>query len=248
MRNVIALTARELRSLWYSPILYVIGALFLMLQGFVFWFLVLALNDPRADAAITISQAFFGPTFFYTTALLITIPFLTMRTFSEEKRTGTLEMLLTAPVTERQIVLAKFFGAWIAYILLWTLTIVFFLFLRRHVAIDWGPVASGYLGTWLLGGTLIAIGILASSLTRNQVISAFLTFVILLFFFSIGILDWFVRDPETSRTIRYLSLLDHLIDFSKGILDTRPLVLYLSISSIALFLAGRIIAHPRWRV
>jgi len=248
MPNVIALTARELKSLWYSPVLYVIGALFLVLEGFVFWFLVLALNDPRADATVSVSQAFFGPTFFYSTALLITIPFLTMRTFSEEKRSGTLEILLTAPVTELQVVLAKFLGAWIAYIAIWVPTIAFFLFLNRHVAIDWGPVWSGYLGTWMLGGTFISFGVLASSLTRNQVIAAFLTFVVLLLFFSLGILAWFIRDPETTETIRYLSLLDHLIDFSKGVVDTRPFVLSGSLTAVCLFLTGRIVANPRWRL
>ena len=247
MGNLLALTSRELKSLWYSPIAYVVGTLFLVLQGFVFWLLVAALNDPRSDVSFTISQAFFGPTFFYSIAVLITIPFLTMRTFSEEKRTGSIELLLTAPVTDAQVVLSKFLGAWIAYILLWASTIVFFLMLRSLTAFDWGPVLTGYLGTWLLGGVLISIGILASSLTRNQVIAAFLAFVTLMLLFSIGILDWFFKDPETSRLIHYLSLLEHLTDFSKGIVDTRPMFYYLSLTTIALFLTRRVISHPRWR-
>ena len=247
MANLWALTLRELKSLWYSPIAYVIGALFLVLQGFVFWLLVAALNDPRSEASFTIAQAFFGPTFFYSIAVLITVPFLTMRTFSEEKRTGSIELLLTAPVTDAQVVLSKFLGAWIAYILLWASTIVFFLMLRSLTAFDWGPVATGYLGTWLLGGVLISIGLLASSFTRNQVIAAFLAFVILMLLFSVGILDWFFKDPETSRLIRYLSLLEHLTDFSKGIVDTRPMLYYLSLTATALFFTGRVISNPRWR-
>ena len=247
MANLWALTLRELKSLWYSPIAYVIGALFLVLQGFVFWLLVAALNDPRSEASFTIAQAFFGPTFFYSIAVLITVPFLTMRTFSEEKRTGSIELLLTAPVTDGQVVLSKFLGAWIAYILLWASTFIFFLMLRSFTAFDWGPVATGYLGTWLLGSVLISIGILASSLTRNQVIAAFLAFVTLMLLFSVGILDWFFKDPETSRIIHYLSLLDHLTDFSKGIVDTRPMLYYLSLTVIALFWTGRVIRNPRWR-
>jgi ABC-2 type transport system permease protein len=94
---------------------------------------------------------------------------------------------------------------------------------------------------------LIAVGILTSSLTRNQVIAAVLSFVLLLILFSVGILDAFVKDPDASRLIRYSSLIDHLRDFSKGILDTRPVVFYLSLTAICLFITQRVIANPRWR-
>ncbi len=247
MTNLVALTSRELKAFWYSPIAYVVGTLFLLLQGFVFWLLIAALNDPRTDPSFTVAQAFFGPTFFYSASVLIIVPLLTMRTFSEEKRTGTIEFLLTAPVTDGQVVLAKFLGVWIAYIMLWALTAPFFLFLRHLTPFDWGPVVTGYVGTWLLGGVLIAVGLFASSLTRNQVIAACLCFVTLLLFFAIGILSWFFHDPETSKMIQYLSLLDHLVDFSKGILDTQPITLYLSLTIAALFLTGRVISNSRWR-
>ncbi len=247
MTTFLALTARELKALWYSPIAYVVGALFLFLQGFVFWLLLLALNDPRADPSWTMAQVFFGGTFFYWFSALIMAPLLTMRTFSEEKRTGTIELLLSAPVTDTQVVLSKFLGAWLAYCAFWALTCVFFLVLRILTPFDWGPVLIGYAGTWLLGAVLIALGVLASSLTRNQVIAAVLSFVIILVLFSIGILDVFVRDPEASKTIQYLSLMEHLRDFSKGVLDTRPVLLYTSVAMICIFLTQRIIANPRWR-
>ena len=224
MTKLVALTARELKAFWYSPIAYVVGALFLFLQGLVFWLLILALNDPRSDPSWTMAQVFFGGTFFYWFASLMVAPLLTMRTFSEEKRTGTIELLLSAPVTDGQVVLAKFLGAWVVYILLWAFTVVFFLVLRLFTPFDWGPVLTGYLGTWLLGGVLIAIGIFASSLTRNQVIAAVLSFVMILLLLSVGILDAFIRDPEASSIVRYLSLMEHLRNFSKGIIDTRPLV------------------------
>ena len=247
MQSLLALTSRELKAFWYSPIAYVVGALFLFLQGLVFWLLILALNDPRSDPAWTMAQVFFGGTFFYWFSVLILAPLLTMRTFSEEKRTGTVELLLSAPVTDGQVVLAKFLGAWSAYILLWTFTAVFFGVLRLFTAFDWAPVLTGYLGTWLLGGVLIAVGTLASSLTRNQVIAAVLSFVVILLFFSVGIFDAFIRDPHASAMIQYLSIMDHLRDFSKGILDTRPMAFYLSLTAICLFLTGRVIANPRWR-
>ena len=247
MNNLLALTSREWKSLWYSPIAYVVGGLFLVLQGWVFWLLVAVLNDPRVDPSWTMAQFFFGGTFFYWFAVLITAPLLTMRTFSEEKRTGSIEFLLTAPVTDAQVVLSKFLGAWFVYGAFWLFTLPLFLLMRSFTTFDWGPVLAGYLGTWLLGGVLIAVGVLASSLTRNQVIAAVLSFVLLLLLFSIGILDVLIRDPEGSKIIQYLSLMEHLRDFSKGIIDTRPMVFYLSLTTICLFLTGRIIGTPRWR-
>ncbi|MBI4003682.1 MAG: ABC transporter permease [Candidatus Omnitrophica bacterium] len=247
MHNLFALTSRELKAFWYSPIAYVVGALFLLMQGWVFWLLLAVLNDPRVDPSWTMAQFFFGGTFFYWFSVLLMASLLTMRTFSEEKRTGSIELLLTAPVTDAQVVLAKFFGAWLAYAALWAFTLIFFFVLRSFASFDWAPVLTGYAGTWLLGGVLIAIGVLASSLTRNQVIAAVLSFVTIMLLFSVGILDVFVRDPEASSLIKYLSLIDHLASFSKGLLDTRPLVYYLSLTLICLFLTGRVIGSPRWR-
>ena len=247
MNNLLALTSRELKAFWYSPIAYAAGALFLFLQGFVFWLLILALTDPRSDPSVTVAQAFFGGTFFYWFSALILAPLLTMRAFSEEKRTGSIELLLTAPVTDAQVVLSKFLGAWLAYILLWTATLPFFLMIRAWSALDWGPILTGYLGTWLLGGVLIALGVFTSSLTRNQVIAALFSFLLILLCFSIGILEAFFRDPDTRQIIQYLSLVEHLRDFARGVLDTRPVVFYLTLSAIALFITGRVISHPRWR-
>ena len=247
MNNLVALTLRELKSFFYSPIAYVVGALFLLLQGWVFWILISVMVDPRVDPSLTMAQFFFGGTFFFWFAVMLLAPLLTMRAFSEEKRTGSIEFLLTAPVTDTQVVLSKFLGAWLSYIMLWMFTMVFFLVMQHWMPIDWPATLVGYLGTWLLGGVLIAIGIFASSVTRNQVIAAVLSFVIIVMLFSVGILDVFVKDPDTSQFIRYLSLLDHLRDFAKGILDTRPVVFYVTLTTIGLFLTGRVIGSPRWR-
>ena len=247
MNNLIALTSRELKAFWYSPIAYVVGALFLLMQGWVFWLLIAVLNDPRVDPSWTMAQFFFGGTFFYWFSALITAPLLTMRTFSEEKRTGSIEFLLTAPVTDAQVVLAKFLGAWLAYVILWSSTLVFFFVLRAFTVFDWGPVLTGYVGTWLLGAVLIAAGVLASSLTRNQVIAAVLSFVAILLLFSIGLLEIFIHNPDTREIITYLSLMEHLGNFAKGLLDTRPMVFYLSATTITLFLTGRVIGSSRWR-
>lgn len=247
MSNLYALTLRELKSWCYSPIAYVVGAVFLLLQGWVFWMLIAVLNDPRVDPSWTMSQFFFGGSFFYWFTVLIIAPLLTMRSFSEEKRTGSIELLLTAPVSSGEVVMAKFLGSWLIYNFLWALTISFFVILNTLTPFDWGPVAGGYIGTWLLGACLMAIGTFASSLTRNQVISAVITFVILLFMFSVSILSMFIQDPEISKLIQYCSLPEHLRTFSRGIVDMRPMVLYTTISAIFLFLTVRVVNNPRWR-
>ena len=247
MNRLLALTLREWNAFWYSPIAYVVGAFFLLMQGWVFWLLVAVLNDPRTDPSWKMSQFFFGGTFFYWLAVLMLAPLLTMRAFSEEKRTGTMEVLLTAPVTETQVVLAKFFGAWLSYCALWAITILYFLFLQLHASLDWGPIFTGYLGTWLLGGVLIAVGLFTSSLTRNQVIAAVMSFVLLLLLFSMSFVNAFVTDPQTRKLVDYFSLLEHFQDFAKGMLDTRPVVFYLTLLASMLFLTIRTVATPRWR-
>ena len=247
MQHLMALTARELKSFFYSPIAYVVGALFLILQGFVFWLLISVMVDPRVDPSITMAQFFFGGTFFFWFAVMLMAPLLTMRAFSEEKRTGSIELLLTAPVTDAQVVLAKFLGAWLSYLVFWLATLPYFLILRRFSSFDWMPVITGYFVTALLGSVLISIGILASSLTRNQVIAAVMSFVVILLLFSVGILEVLIHDPDANKVISYLSLMEHLRDFSKGMIDTRPVVAYASLTCIVLFFTGRAIGNPRWR-
>jgi len=186
MSNLWVLTVREWKAFWYSPVAYVVGAFFLLLQGWVFWLLVAVLNDPRVDPTWNIAQFFFGGTLFYWVSVTMLAPLLTMRTFSEEKRTGTIEVLLSAPVTDAQVVVAKFLGAWLSYCALWGATVAFFLIFQMHGRLDWGPIATGYLGTWLLGAVLVAMGVLASSFTRNQIIASVVAFVLILMLFSLA--------------------------------------------------------------
>ena len=201
MKNLWALTAREWKAFWYSPVAYAVGAFFLLMQGWVFWLLMAVLNDPRVDPSWRMSQFFFGGTLFYWLSVLMLAPLLTMRAFSEEKRTGTIEVLLSAPVTDAQVVVAKFLGAWSSFGALWGLTGFYFLLLRTYTRLDWGPILTGYLATILLGGLFIAIGILASSLTRNQVVAAVMGFALMMVLFSVGFLDVFISDPQSSKLV-----------------------------------------------
>jgi ABC-2 type transport system permease protein len=246
MNNLIALTARELKSFWYSSIAYIVGMVFLLMQGWTFVFLLSVLNDPRVDPTISLAQLFFG-TMWYWFSLMVMAPLLTMRAFSEEKRTGTIEVLLSAPVTEWQVVLSKFLGAWLSLCAYWLVTVSYFLIARMFGPVEWASVWAAYGFTALLCGAFVAIGIWASSLTRNQVVAGFVTFVLVLLLFSVGLMTVFVRDPEASKVIQYFAMLDQARDFAKGVVDTRPLVLHTSIIVMMLFLTIRTIALPRWR-
>lgn len=247
MKNIGPLFSREIRSLIYSPLAYACGTLFMLLQGVVFWILLTAMNDPRFSATASVSQVFFGGTLFYWITVLILIPLLTMRTFSEEKRSGSIEFLLTAPVTEAEVVIAKFLGAWAFYCALWAVSLSLFGVLQFRIGLDWGAILCGYLGTCLLGGALIALGIFASNLTRNQLIAALLSFVMMLLLFSLSFFDVFIADQATSQFLQQLSLIEHLTNFARGFIDTRPIVFYGSLIAIFLFLTERLLTQPRWR-
>ena len=226
---------------------YVVGALFALLQGVIFWLLIAYLNSSGTEIPWSIAQIFFGGTFFFWLALLLVPPLVTMRSFSEEKRTGTIELLLTAPVSDTQVVVAKFLGAWLSYLCLWGSTAGLFLILRSFTPFDWGPVLTGYLIIALIGAVFVAIGVLASSLTRNQVIAAVLGMVGVVLLFSIAFLDGLIREPDARRWVSYFSLVDHVREFSRGTLDSRPVVFYATVIIPCLFFTARTIGSPRWR-
>jgi ABC-2 type transport system permease protein len=174
-----------------------------------------------------------------------------MRLLSEEKRAGTIEMLMTAPVTDFEVVFAKWLGAVALYTLMWALTVLYVLILRHFsatAALDLGPIASGYVGVLIIGQFLIAIGLLSSSLTKNQVAAALMSFAIIFFF--VIVLNWLgylFQGGALGKIFRALSPFEHMDDFSRGILDLRPIVLYLSGTVLALFLTVRAVESRRWR-
>ncbi len=247
MSNLPALIWREMRAYFYSPIAYIVLAATLLMNGWTFWILINALNNPELQLTGNVMQLFFGGTFFFWFAMLLVTPVLTMRLLSEEKRSGSIELLMTAPVTDLEVVLGKFFASWLFFILMWVPTALYIVILRQYSSIDMGPILSGYLGTVLVGGLFLSIGLLASAMTSNQIIAAVVSFAILLFLFSIGVLDLFLSDPVSKKAIEYLSILDQFGEFAKGILDTRRLVYYASLTVLNLFLSTRILESRRWR-
>jgi ABC-2 type transport system permease protein len=170
-----------------------------------------------------------------------------MRLLAEERKSGTIEVLMTAPVTDWDIVLSKFFGSLAFYVFLWIPTLIYILILRWYSEIDLGPVFTGYLGTILLGAMFIAIGLFCSSFTRNQVVAAIASFVIITIIWTLGIFRIFVSGTFAQGLIDYLSVFEHFREFSKGIIDTRPLVYYLSSTVLFLFFSARVVESSKWR-
>jgi gliding motility-associated transport system permease protein len=239
LKGVVATMERELRAYFLSPLGWVVATGFLFFNGLSFQTILDYLNDPRAPASQTPLDFFFGGTLFFWLAMMFVGPVLTMRLLSEERRSGTIEMLLTAPVTEGQVVLGKYLGAFVFYVFLWVPTLIYVLLIARKLPLDWGPVGASYLGTLGIGAMFLAIGVFTSSVTRNQVVAAVFSFALTFVCFLPAFLEFLVNDPKMRDLLGYVNLYQHMDDFSKGIVDTRRLVYYVSVSALFLFLASR---------
>ena len=246
MKGILANFNREFRAYFFSPIAYIVAALLLVVNGVVFWLIVSFLNDPRAAIGAPL-QLFFGQTFFFWLVLIFVAAVLTMRLLSEERRSGTIEVLMTSPVTEEQVVIGKFLAALAFYIFLWLPTLTYPILLSYYSEVDWGPVATGYIGILGIGSLFLALGVLASALTRSQLIAAVITFAFLVFMIVIGFLENLVTDDSWKQVVGNLNLMQHMDDFGKGVIDTRWLVYYLSSTVLFLFLAARVLENKKWR-
>jgi ABC-2 type transport system permease protein len=178
--------------------------------------------------------------------ILFLLPMITMRTYSEEKRSGTIELLLTSPVTDLEIVLGKFFGAVGVYLGLLAVTAVYVAILFGLGDPEWRPLIAGYLGLFLLGSCFISLGLFISSTTKNQVVAGAVTFIVALMFW---IINWFAESagPTAAALLNYLSVTQHFDDFGKGVIDTKHLVFYLSFITFGLFLTLKSVDTERWR-
>jgi len=247
MSAIWATLTRELRAYFLSPLAYTVSALLLLVNGFVFWIIVAFLNDPRSGGSATPLDLFFGQTLFFWLVLLFITPIITMRLISEERRSGTIETLLTAPITEGQVVVAKFLAAFALYAFLWVPTLAYAGILAYYSDVDWGPVAAGYLGILGIGALFLSVGMLATALTRSQLIAALLTFAMLVPLFSFGLLEMLINDETLRQVLGYLNLWQHMDELGKGVVDTRRLVYYVTGPALFLFLATRALAVRRWR-
>jgi len=246
MRGITATLSRELRAYFFSPLAYVVLTLFLVVNGYIFWLIVSYLNHPNAGIGAPL-QLFFGETVFFWLVLLFITPVLTMRMLSEERRSGTIEVLMTSPVTEGQVVTGKFLAAFLFYVFLWLPTLVYVFVLQAYSKVDWGPVAAGYLGVLGIGAVFLAAGTFASALTKNQLIATLLTFVVLFGLFTVDLLENLFNNATAKHVLGYFDLWQHMDEFSKGIVDTGRLVYYLSAVVLFLFFSARALEAKKWR-
>jgi ABC-2 type transport system permease protein len=255
MRNAMAIAQKELRAYFASPIAYIVIGFFALLFGWFYvgildWFVRQGMQMGQFGMGpqnMNVNQQMIRPLLLnMTVVFLFLLPLITMRTYAEEKRSGTIELLLTSPLTDAQIVVGKFLGAMGLYTAMLALTLVHFglLFVFGHP--DWKPIATAYLGLLLFGGCFISIGLFVSSLTKNQIIAGAATFGV---FLLLWVIDWIGQSlgPTGESILKYLSMTDHLDDFVKGVIDTKHLVYYLSFIAFGLFLTLRSVDTERWR-
>lgn len=259
MRNFYAMYRKEMGHYFVSPVAYVFIGIFLFLSAYFFNFFLTVVSQQamqmelqgmqfgmpqQVDVPSEVMRAFFG---LLSTLILFFTPILTMGIFAEERKRGTMELLMTSPISEVQIVLGKFFASLTLYaiMLLPTATYLAFIFLRSEPAPPWRMLLAGYAGIMLLGGALLALGEFISSLTENQLIAAVLTFAAFLF---VWVLD-LGRNASggVGSVLQYLSVIRHYDDFTKGIVDTSSLIYYASFIVFFVFLTVRSIDSMRWR-
>jgi len=253
--NILAIAQKELRSYFASPIAYVLLAVFAVVYGWFFGQILLFFERTSSQMGmmgmgpqnVNINQQLIRPTLMNVSVILLfVLPLITMRTYAEEKRSGTMELLLTSPLTDVQIVLGKFLGTMglIAAMLAITLPHILILFL--YSTPEWKSLALAYLGYLLMAGCFVAVGLFISSLTRNQIIAGVATFGV---FLMLWVIDWVATfaGPRSRVVYEYLSITGHFDDFTKGVLDTRHIVYYLSFITFGLFLTVRSVDSERWR-
>jgi ABC-2 type transport system permease protein len=254
MSNVIAIARKELRSYFASPIAYVVIGMFALTFGFFFYSLLLYFDRQSMQAggfgggpAVNVNEQLLRPVFLNATVIfLFVLPLITMRTYSEEKRSGTIELLLTSPLSDMQIILGKFLGAMGLYASMLAITLVHIGLLFVFGSPEWRPIATTYLGLLLMGGCFMSVGLFISSLTKNQIVASAITFGV---FLMLWVINWIASfmGPTAQQVLNYLSITDHLDDFTKGILDTKHLVYYVSFITFGLFLTARSVDTERWR-
>ena len=259
MRNCWAVFHREIRSYFTSPIAYAVMAGFLLIAGYFFYailssFLQYALRASMqaqyyqmAPPSVNVNNLALRP-FFYNVAIIMVfaVPLITMRLVAEEKKSGTMELLLTSPIRSTEFILGKYFAAFVLYAVMVACTFFYQLILFAHGSPEFGQVFTSYAGLFLLGGAFIAVGIFISTLTENQIVAGFITVILLLFFWVIGWASDFAGSTLGS-ILGYLSLTTHFDEFAQGVIDMKNIILYLSFIVFFLFLTLMSMESARWR-
>lgn len=238
MHNTLAIAKRELVSYFTSPVAYVVTAAFLVIMGLLFGYVLAAPLQYRVASLSPVLGS-------VPVILLLVAPALTMRLLAEEQRSGTIELLLTAPVRDWEVVGGKFLASLALFLTMVALTLYYPLILMTFGNPDMGVLAASYIGVILIGASFLSLGLLASSLSQNQVVAAMISFGLILSLWLIGFLSGVVTGPGAD-IINYVSIVAHYGDFMKGIVDSKDVIYYLSIIGGALFLATRSLETRRW--
>ncbi len=236
MRNVSTIYQREIKSYFYSPIAYVVISVFLIASGFFFAGNLQFWQEASLKGSLDSIQFF----------LLLLTPVITMKLFADETKSGTIETLMTSPVTDFDVVFGKFLAALSLYIVMILPTWIYVIFLTIFGNPDFGPIFSSYIGLVLMGSLFVSVGLLISSFTRNQVVAAVIGIVSLIILWVIGFLSSY-GDGWFYETLRYVGTFDHWESFTKGIVDTRDVIYYLSFTALLLFITVRNVESRKWR-
>ncbi|MFQ6057700.1 MAG: ABC transporter permease [Anaerolineae bacterium] len=236
MRNALTIAGKELNTYFVSPVAYVVTAAFLVITGYFFSLIVFYTREASLRGL------------FHNMAIILLLisPALTMRLLAEEQRMGTIELLLTSPVRDWEVVLGKFLASLTLFAVMLALTLSYPLILKRFGNPDLGPLLGGYLGILLLGGAFLSVGLFTSSLTQNQIVAAILGFGALLILWLADLPSGFLG-ASLRGLFDYLALSGHFDDFTKGVIDTQHVIYYLSVIAAFLFLSTRVLETRRWR-
>ncbi len=254
MRNIWIICRKELNSYFVSPIAYGLMSFFALVAGFFFYsataiFVQRSMESQMMGRSfpMSVNEWVVRPVLSNVSVIgLFLIPMITMRLFAEEKRSGTYELLATSPIRDFEIILGKWIAALIMYAAILGVSLLDLLLLYAYGKPDWKPMLVGYLGLLLQGGCLLAIGTFISNTTRSQIVAGVATFAVCLL---LWVLDW-VSAFETAawaKVVSYLSVLTHFEPFSKGIIDTKDVIFYLTMIFLGLFLTARSMESLRWR-
>lgn len=256
MTPVNAIIAKELRSYFVSPVVYVVGAVFLLIVGLLaYLYTVFAgaqaiqlIQMQGGQAQINLNDLVFRNLFASVRfVLLIVLPILTMRLFAEERKLRTFEFLMTSPIGLNEIVAGKFMSVFLVFLGLLGLTGLIPLTLSLFSDFDWYPLLTAYLGLALLGALFLSVGLLASALTENQIVAAFISFGLLLLLWLLAGLGSLLGDTSAGQIVSYLSFMEHYDHLVRGLVDTKDLVYFVSALVLMLFLAHRVVDSTRWK-
>jgi ABC-2 type transport system permease protein len=248
VKGFFAVYRRELLSLWVTPLAWVLLTVFLLLQGAIFNSIVTHFSSmPDVSVDTGPLQAYFGQeSIFLIMTLLLVCPALSMRVFAEERRSGTIEALLTAPVTPAGVVLGKYGALLSTYVLIWAPTLLYVVILRKTGVVDWGVVGSSYLGLFGIGAAYLSVGTLMSAMTKSQLVALLLTVFFEFGLFILGVGEY-IFEPGPLRDIcAHVSMMSQMEDFSKGIVDLRRVVFDGSLVGVGLFVTTRVVDSWRW--